>query len=96
MAEAVKGLVRNSGIPKEDIVGLGVDFTSCSLLAVDEVGEPLCNQKRFRDNPHAYVKMWKQHTASAQADEITRIAKQRGRTLSETVWQPDPVGMGHT
>lgn len=78
MAEAVKGLVRNSGIPKEDIVGLGVDFTSCSLLAVDEVGEPLCNQKRFRDNPHAYVKMWKQHTASAQADEITRIAKQRG------------------
>ena len=26
MAEAVKGLVRNSGIPKEDIVGLGGRF----------------------------------------------------------------------
>ena len=78
MAEAVRGLVTNSGIPQEDIIGLGVDFTSCSLLAVDEAGEPLCNQERFRNNPHAYVKMWKQHTASVEADEITRIAKQRG------------------
>lgn len=74
LEQAVKELVQTSGISPKEVIGLGVGFTSCSLLAVDERGEPLCRREEYKDNPHAYVKMWKQHTASEEAEVITNTA----------------------
>ena len=41
-------------------------------------GEPLCVKEEFMDNPHAYVKLWKHHAAQEEANELTRIAAERG------------------
>lgn len=61
-----------------EVIGLGIDFTSCTVLPVDREGEPLCFKKKYEDEPHAYVKLWKHHGAQKEAEDITRLASERG------------------
>lgn len=56
------------------IVGLGVDFTSCTALLVDTVGTPICREDRHRADPHAWPKLWKHHGAERQAAALTERA----------------------
>lgn len=63
------------------MVGIGVDFTACTLLPVAGDGTPLCFYDEYRDNPHAYVKLWKHHAAQAHADRLNAVAKKRGETF---------------
>lgn len=49
--------------PGADVAGLGLAFTSSSPLPTTGEGEPL--SRRFPDDPHAYVKLWK-HRAEAK------------------------------
>lgn len=72
----IKNCIEKSSVNPSDIVGVGVDFTSCTILPVDENGTPLCFLDEFKDNPHAYVKLWKHHAAQKEADEITNLAKE--------------------
>ncbi len=88
LQQSIRGVLRTSGIEGRDIAAMSVDFTSCSLVSLDEDYQPLCQQERFRASRHAYVKMWKQHTAAKEAEEITRKAGKRverygGRIFSE-------------
>ncbi len=88
LRESVRGVLRTGGVKGEDIVAMSVDFTSCSLVTLDRDYRPLCEQERFRASRHTYVKMWKQHTAAEEAEEITRKAGERaerygGRIFSE-------------
>ncbi len=66
---------RKGGISLGDVVGLGIDFTGCTMLPVDEKGKPLCWNALYEYEPHAYVKLWKDHTAQEEADEVTRLAR---------------------
>ena len=50
-------LLQKSGVSPEDIVGIGVDFTSCTILPTLADGTPLCKVEGFEDTPHAYVKL---------------------------------------
>ena len=68
--------VKNAGVQKEDIIGIGIDFTACTLMAVDENGDPM--SKKYPSNPHAYVKLWKHHAAQDQANRLNAIAEERG------------------
>lgn len=77
LKNVVSKVVLDSKVDKSDIVGLGIDFTSCTVLPVDSNGEPLCNKDKYKDNPHAYVKLWKHHGAQRFADKITEVAKRR-------------------
>lgn len=70
--------VKKSGIRSEDIIGLGIDFTSCTILPVDQHNEPLCMLDSFKSEPHAYVKLWKHHGAQKQADKINAVLEKRG------------------
>ena len=45
------------------MVGIGVDFTACTVLPVTTDGTPLCETAEFAGNKHAYVKLWKHHAA---------------------------------
>ncbi len=72
------GLMKSSGIAKEQIIGIGVDFTSCTMLPVKADGTPLCFLPEYEKEPHAWVKLWKHHAAQSQADRITAIAVERG------------------
>src|SRR5262249_11786556 len=62
----------------EDVVGVGVDFTSCTMLPTLADGTPLCTVPELRRDPHAWVKLWKHHAAQPEADLINEVALERG------------------
>lgn len=74
----VPEVLKKSGVQPEQVVGMGVDFTACTLIPLDEKGQPLCFLPQYESNPHAYVKLWKHHAAQAEADEINALAERRG------------------
>jgi L-ribulokinase len=73
----VPAALRRAGVSPNDVIGLGVDFTSCTLLPIDADGNPLCWGKELRANPHSWVKLWKHHAAQPEADRINEVAKER-------------------
>ncbi|HNQ35913.1 MAG TPA: ribulokinase [bacterium] len=79
----------------ERVLGIGVDTTGSTPIPVDGAGRPLCFQDRFRDNPAALAWLWKDHTAVAEAEELTQLAGRLrpdylrhcgGRYSSEWFW----------
>ncbi len=74
----IGSVLADSGIAPIELAGVGIDFTTCTLLAVDENGLPLSFDEKFRHNPHAYVKLWKHHAAQPDADRFTEVAVARG------------------
>ena len=80
LREAVPGAVRAAGIDPADVVGIGTDFTACTVLPVLADGTPLCELAEYAGRRHAYVKLWKHHAAQPHADRINAIAEQRGET----------------
>jgi len=78
VTETVPAVLRESGVPAIDIVGIGIDFTACTMLPTKADGTPLCQLDAYRDNPHAWVKLWKHHAAQPEANEINALAQERG------------------
>ena len=74
LEHTVKGVMQTSGVCPADVVGLGIDFTACTMLAVDASNTPLCFYDAFRGQPHAYAKLWKHPAPQPEADEINRLA----------------------
>ncbi len=74
---AVPEAVKKAGIAPEEVAGIGIDFTACTILPVDTQGTPLCLRPEYEDEPHAYVKLWKHHAAQPEADEINALAEAR-------------------
>ena len=80
LKNAIPELLSKSGVPAEKVKGVGIDFTSCTMLPIDKVGAPLSSREEFKNNKHAYVKLWKHHSAGREAEDITSLAKERGET----------------
>lgn len=78
LAETIPELLKDSNVNAEDVIGIGIDFTACTVLPVDEEGTPLCMYDEYKSNPHAYVKLWKHHAAQEEANKINEIALERG------------------
>ena len=72
--EAVPAVLRESGIDPAEVVGIGIDFTSCTMLPTKADGTPLALIPEIRANPHAWVKLWKHHAAQPDADRINAVA----------------------
>lgn len=77
LRRAVPEAVREAGVRADDVVGIGVDFTSCTILPTDIAGRPLCDDPVWRGNPHAWVKLWKHHAAQPEATRICAVAQER-------------------
>lgn len=77
LRQSVPAVLRESGIHADQVVGLGIDFTACTMLPVDEQGEPLCMKPGMGDHPHSWVKLWKHHGAQQEADRINATAAAR-------------------
>ena len=59
------------------VVGLGLDFTSCTVLPVTDQGVPLCDLPDWRRRPHSWPKLWKHHAAQHVADRLNEVAAER-------------------
>ena len=68
------------GIDVADIIGIGTDFTACTMVPTTADGTPLCELDGLGDRPHAYVKLWRHHAAQGQADRINELAHSRGES----------------
>jgi L-ribulokinase len=71
-------VLAHTGIDPQRVIGIGVDFTCCTVLPASADGTPLCLQEQWRGRPHAWPKLWKHHAAQAQADRLTAVAQERG------------------
>ena len=78
LSHAVPQTIRKSGVAPMDIIGIGTDFTACTVMPVKADGTPLCFLPQYQNQPHAYVKLWKHHAAQNKANELNRIAAERG------------------
>lgn len=80
--DALKAIVcavlEKGNVAATDVVGVGIDFTSSTVMPIDADGTPLCFKKEFKNNPHAYVKLWKHHGAEQEADVVTSTAAECG------------------
>jgi L-ribulokinase len=70
-------VLRLANVKPEDVIGVGIDFTACTMLPIDKNGTPLCMLDEFKDEPNAWVKLWKHHAAQLQANKINAIGRQR-------------------
>ena len=76
-AKAVRAALRAAKLSNETVIGIGVDFTSCTMLPALSDGTPLCLREEFAREPLAWPKLWKHHGAQAQTDRINTIARER-------------------
>lgn len=73
----IPAVLKESGVSADDVIGLGVDFTACTMLPIDKEGNPLCFDNRYISNPHSYIKLWKHHAAQDEANKLNEIAMAR-------------------
>ncbi len=76
----VPRLLAESGVEPSDVIGLGIDFTACTMLPTTADGTPLSRLPELRREPHAWVKLWKHHAAQPEADRINAAAAARGES----------------
>jgi len=70
------GKAADSEFDSNSVIGIGVDTTGSSPMPVDDHGQALCFQDRFRHNPAAMVWLWKDHTSYREAAQISRLASE--------------------
>jgi L-ribulokinase len=80
---AVCRLVASAGIDPGQVIGIGIDFTACTMLPTTADGTPLCFLDAYRRDPHAWVKLWKHHAAQPEADDVNRVARELGQDWLE-------------
>jgi len=74
LQQTLSAIVKQSGVDPADIIGIGLDFTSSTIMPTLSDGTPLCFLPQWRTNPHAWVKLWKHHAAQPEANKMTEIA----------------------
>ena len=76
-AVACKGAMHRAKTSADQIIGIGADFTSCTMLPTLADGTPLCLTGRFKNEPLAWPKLWKHHGAKAETDRMNDVARER-------------------
>ena len=77
LGQTIRAVLAEAGAEPVQVVGIGMDVTSSTVLPVDENAEPLCFSAAFRNEPEAYLKLWKHHSAQPEADALTALAETR-------------------
>jgi L-ribulokinase len=77
LRHAVPAALADAGVDPADVIGIGTDFTACTVLPALRDGTPLCRLPDLAGRPHAYPKLWKHHAAQPHADRINALAHER-------------------
>ncbi|WP_416903766.1 ribulokinase [Micromonospora echinospora] len=77
LRHAVPAALADAGVAPSQVIGIGIDFTACTVLPTLADGTPLCEVPELRQRPHAWVKLWKHHAAQPYADRINAVAHER-------------------
>jgi L-ribulokinase len=75
LKHSVPKAIEGAGIDPKSVIGIGTDFTACTVLPTLKDGTPLCDLPEFSNEPHAYAKLWKHHAAQTHADRINNLAE---------------------
>ncbi|OFW64314.1 MAG: ribulokinase [Actinobacteria bacterium RBG_19FT_COMBO_36_27] len=78
LEHTIKQILNNTKVNKKDIIGLGIDSTSCTMLPIKVDSTPLCYIDKYRNDPNSWVKLWKHHSAQKYATKINNLATKRG------------------
>ncbi|MCF6466230.1 ribulokinase [Clostridium sp. Cult2] len=78
LAKTIPDVLKKTNVSPDDVIGIGIDFTACTAIPVKEDGTPLCFIDKYKDRPHAYVKLWKHHAAQDLANKLNSIAEEMG------------------
>ncbi len=78
LEKTVPAVLKEAKVSPEDVIGIGIDFTACTMLPIDKSGQPLAFDPKWRSNPHAWVKLWKHHAAQPEANRINEVAREMG------------------
>lgn len=78
---ATRDALAASGIDPSRVVGIGVDFTSCTMLPAMLDSTPLCELDKHAATPLAWAKLWKHHGAVEQTDRMNQIAAERNESF---------------
>ena len=76
----IPAVMAESGVSPGDVIGVGIDFTACTMLPTTQDGTPLCFLPQYRNEPHAWVKLWKHHAAQPEADQLNAVAAALGES----------------
>lgn len=81
LSAIVPEALEKAGVSPDDVVGVGIDVTSNTMLPVDADGVPLCFKPEFSSNPYAWTMLWKHHAAQKYASRMESVAKARGEAF---------------
>lgn len=74
LTDCVRAALRAAGEEvRRDIGAISIDATGSTPCPVNEDGTPLALTDEFCEEPDAMFHLWKDHTAIAEAEEITRV-----------------------
>ena len=77
LEHVVREVLKTGGVKAGDVSSVGLDCTASSVMPATGDGVPLCFLPEFKDEPHAYIHLWKHHAAQPQADRMTEKALER-------------------
>lgn len=78
LSHTIPAVLRESGVDPSEVIGVGIDFTACTVLPIKADGTPLSFLPEYRGEKHAYVKKWKHHAAQYEANRLNAVAERRG------------------
>ena len=79
--QGIPEALATGNVAAEEVIGIGVDFTCCTVLPVTGDGTPLCQLEEWRHHLHAWVKLWKHHSAQPVADRLNEVAVDRNESF---------------
>jgi len=81
LRRSVPAVLKEAAVDPSLVIGIGIDFTACTMMPLDQQGTPLCLLEQWRDHPHSWVKLWKHHAAQDEATKINELAQARGEAF---------------
>jgi L-ribulokinase len=81
--QGIPAVLATAGVDGRDVIGIGIDFTCCTVLPAAADSTPLCELPSWRARPHAWPKLWKHHSAQHVADRLNEVALARDEPFLE-------------